>query len=251
MKISPNCYAVTGLAATPPWIVNAGFAVGSETTLIVDTGMNTHAAQTIAGYAKAVRPQNKLIVINSEPHFDHIGGNSYFARQGIDIYGHPKIKRTAIEFAAEKAAYRLSITNSARLSEGEEEVVFAETDLANPNEPLNPEMHFDLGGISAEVLATPGHTPLNMSIYIPAEKVLFCGDCIVGGYIPNLEAGMREEWHKWHSSLDQVEELAPNIVVPGHGNVLSGDEIGIGIQRMRRFIRESIASGTAPTHAKS
>ena len=40
MKISARCYAVTGLAYSPPWSVNAGFITGEEVTLIVDTGGN-------------------------------------------------------------------------------------------------------------------------------------------------------------------------------------------------------------------
>lgn len=44
-------------------------------TLIVDTGGNTLAAQTIHGYGCAARPANKLRAINTEKHFDHIGGD--------------------------------------------------------------------------------------------------------------------------------------------------------------------------------
>ena len=56
MKISKTSYAITGLGAIPPWVVNAGFIVGQPKTLIIDTGMNRLAAQTIHGYAMAVRP---------------------------------------------------------------------------------------------------------------------------------------------------------------------------------------------------
>ncbi len=40
MRLSNRCYAVTGLAYQLPWVVNAGFIVGDEETLIVDTGAN-------------------------------------------------------------------------------------------------------------------------------------------------------------------------------------------------------------------
>ncbi|MFK7804979.1 MAG: MBL fold metallo-hydrolase, partial [Anaerolineae bacterium] len=92
MKVTESCYAVTGLGAVPPWAVNAGIIVGSSKTLIIDTGANALAAQTIYGYATAIRPENKLIVFNCEPHFDHIGGNSFFQGLDIDIFGHPDIQ---------------------------------------------------------------------------------------------------------------------------------------------------------------
>ena len=78
MKISQHCYLISGLSVEPPWTVNAGFIVGRHTTLIVDTGSNYLSAQTIYGYALCAKPGNKLIVVNTEPHFDHIGGNSFF-----------------------------------------------------------------------------------------------------------------------------------------------------------------------------
>ena len=44
MRLSPRCFAVTGLAYIPPWSVNAGFVAGEHTTLVVDTGANALAA---------------------------------------------------------------------------------------------------------------------------------------------------------------------------------------------------------------
>ena len=70
MKISQNCYAITGLAAESPWAVNAGFIVGDTTTLIVDTGSNYLTAQSIFGYSHSVKPDNSCKVVNTELHFD-------------------------------------------------------------------------------------------------------------------------------------------------------------------------------------
>jgi len=75
MKISQKCYAITGLAAEPPWAVNAGFIVGDTITLIVDTGSNYLTAQSIFGYAHSIKSDNSCKVVNTELHFDHIGGN--------------------------------------------------------------------------------------------------------------------------------------------------------------------------------
>ena len=94
MRISRHCYAITGLASVLPWTVNAGIIAGDAITLVVDTGANTQAARTIYGYAKSVRTDNRLLVVNTERHLDHIGGNSLFHEQGVDIYGHQGIART-------------------------------------------------------------------------------------------------------------------------------------------------------------
>ena len=98
-----------------------------------------------------------------------------------------------------------------------------------------------------DVLATPGHTSINQAIYNLTENVLFCADCIVTHYIPNLEAGTIVEWHAWLTSLDMIEQLAPVTVVPGHGSVMRGEEVAIQITRMRGFIERAIEQEKAPT----
>ena len=89
MRLSERCYAVTGLGYSPPWCVNAGIVAGDNLSLVVDSGANTLAAQTIFGYASAVRPDNQLRVINTEKHFDHIGGNAFFLDRGIEVWARP------------------------------------------------------------------------------------------------------------------------------------------------------------------
>lgn len=73
MKISKSCYGITGLSAETPWAVNSGFVVGDHSTLIIDTGSNYLSAQTIFGYSTGIKQDNKSLVVNTEPHFDHIG----------------------------------------------------------------------------------------------------------------------------------------------------------------------------------
>ncbi len=247
MQLSPTSYAVTGLGAIPPWVVNAGFVVGQEKTIIIDTGMNLLAGQTIYGYASAVRADNEMIVVNCEPHFDHIGGNGFFRSRGIDIYGHPDIQRTHPQFQGEKDEYNQSILNATRQKKQETDAFFLDTAVTNPNCPLKPGDSFDLGGVIVEILATPGHTPINCSVYNPTDQVLFCADCIVTHYIPNLEAGTANDWQAWLKSLDLIEALAPQIIVPGHGNVITGGAIAQEIERMRHIISEALEQGRAPT----
>ena len=247
MQISETSYAVTGLGATPPWVVNSGFIVGKEKTLIVDTGMNLLAAQTIYGYATSIRPKNQLLAVNLEPHFDHIGGNSFFHSQGVNIYGHAGIKRTEEDFQATKDEYNQSILNPVRNNQYEADAFFVGTDVVNPTHSVAGGDKFDLGDIEVEILATPGHTALNLSVYNPRDEVLFCGDCIVSAYLPNLETGIVNDWRSWLESLDVIEALAPKIISPGHGNIIRGSEVQTEISRMRGIIREAIAQNKAPT----
>jgi len=247
MRLSNRCYAVTGLGYSAPWCVNAGFVTGDDLTVVVDTGGNALAAQTIHGYASAATCGNQLRVVNTEKHFDHIGGNGFFRERGIDVWGHAGSVRTAAEFEAEIAEFNDRIPNPARRARGEARAFFHRTHVVNPNRQIHGDTRFDLGGCTVEILLTPGHTATNLSVWVPTDGVLFTGDCLISEYLPNLDAGTPADWQTWLESLQRIEVLKPAIVVPGHGPVARGDEIQLILDTVRRVIQESIARGYSPT----
>jgi glyoxylase-like metal-dependent hydrolase (beta-lactamase superfamily II) len=251
MRISERCYALTGLGYLTPWSVNAGFIVGSETTLIVDTGACALSAATIHGYASAARAGNRLAVINTEPHFDHIGGNSYFRDRGIDVHGHVKIQRTEDQFRAEVDGFNEAIGNPARRAGGDAGAFYSGTRLENPNCPIASETSLDLGGCTVEIVFTPGHTPANLSVWAPSDGVLFCGDCLIGGYLPNLDAGGVPEWQEWLRSLHRIQRLMPSAVIPGHGPVATGAEVAPMIASGRSVLEQAIVNGCSPTSQRA
>ena len=247
MRLTAHCFAVTGLAYATPWCVNSGFVAGEETTLIVDAGGNTLAAQTIHGYATAVRPANKLILINTEKHFDHIGGNGFFRDLGIEIWGHPELARTQEEFQAEIDEINSAIRDPARRQRNEARAFFYGTRLALPEHSVHTSQSFSLGGLNAEVLFTPGHTRTNLSVWVPREGVLFTGDCVVREYLPNLDAGAPADWQLWLESLDRIQALNPEFVVSGHGPVARRADIPSTLDAVRGILREALRRGCSPT----
>jgi glyoxylase-like metal-dependent hydrolase (beta-lactamase superfamily II) len=247
MRLSNRCFAVTGLGYRAPWSVNAGFITGDETTLIIDTGANAAAAATIHGYATTARPSNRLLALDTERHFDHIGGNGYFRARGIDVYGHASIQRTEDEFRAEISEFNGEISNPARRSRQESQVFYHGASLANPNRPITEDFRMELGNCEIEVLLTPGHTPSNISVYAPSDGALYCGDCLTNGYLPNLDAGPIDDWRVWLKSLERIAELAPRIIVTGHGPVATGDEVPRMLERVREILQQSIEAGRSPT----
>ena len=236
MRLSDRCYAVTGLGYSPPWSVNAGIVAGDLLTLAVDTGGNTLAAQLIYGYASAVRLGNQLRVINTEKHFDHIGGNAFFLERGIEVWGHSGIRRTPGEFQEEIAGFNAAIPNAARRQRGEASAFFWQTRMANPNRQIETDTCFDLGGLTAEILLTPGHTPTNLSVWVPQDRVVFTGDCLIREYLPNLDAGTPSDWQTWLESTGTPRGTAA-------GNRGSGPRAGCS----RR--RSGISSGDGPSGA--
>ncbi|HEX3045988.1 MAG TPA: hypothetical protein VHY08_14620, partial [Bacillota bacterium] len=88
----------------------------------------------------------------------------------------------------------------------------------------------------------------NLSVFVPAEGVLYCGDCIVDRFIPNLEEGKLSDWETWRTSLAKIENIAPRIVIPGHGAVISErSNIKREIARIKKILDKAIKTGIAPT----
>jgi cyclase len=240
MRLSPSCYAVTGLGYSAPWSVNAGIISGEHTTLIVDTGGCALSAATVHGYARAVALGNAIRAINTEPHFDHIGGNSYVSRFGVEIWGHAAIQRTQEEFRHEIQEFNDAIPDRARRDANEAEVFFSATHLKLPDHAITADTTFDLGSCSVEILLTPGHTPANLCVWHALDRVLMCGDTLVNGYAPNLTAGSPADWETWLRSLDRIAALNPQTVLPGHGPVATGDDVSRLIDRHRRFLTAAL-----------
>lgn len=245
MKLTRRCHAALGLACIPPWTVNAGLVAGDRRTLIVDTGYGSAAALTLLGYAGALRPDNDLVAVVTEPHLDHILGVAALRDRGVEVYGHAAVARRPDDLKLEIAEYAGCIADPAR--RGEAHLPFAGTRVAPPSHPLAAEAQLDLGGATAEILFTPGHTPANLSVHVPEERVLFSGDCLVEGYLPNLEAGGPGEWRSWLASLDRIAALHPDVIVPGHGMPLQGAAVAAGIDRVRLVLERAIQTGRPPT----
>ncbi len=199
------------------------------------------------GYATAARPENRIRVLNTEKHFDHIGGNAAFRAQGIEIWGHHALARTAAEFQSEIAEFNDAIPNPKRRAAGEAAAFFHATQLTNPDHAIDQDTRFDLGNCTVEILLTPGHTPTNISAWVPSDGVLYTGDCLIAEYIPNLDAGTAVDWQTWLTSIDRLEALQPAAVVMGHGPVAHGTQVGAVIERVRSVLREAIANGHSPT----
>lgn len=240
MQLSKHCHALTGFAYVPPWSVNAGFVAGESRTLIVDTGPTALAAATILGYAQAARPGNALLAIDTERHLDHVAGNELLRSRGIDVYGHPSIDRTDEEYASDVAEFCRSVPDPRRRAAGEGQIPFAGTRIARPNVLVQSEAALDLGGLAVQVLLVPGHTPANLIVWVAEEGVLFAGDTVVSDYLPNLESGGPADWLLWLAALDRIEGLRPDTLVPGHGRVLRGGEIGVEIARVRGVLEAAL-----------
>jgi cyclase len=99
---------------------------------------------------------------------------------------------------------------------------------------------FYLGKHTIHILQMPGHTSFMTAVYIPEEKVVFTADNLIWEMPIMFEATP----FRWLSSLEKLEKLDVDRIVPGHGGVC--DKTRIPVMRDNiTFLIDSVENGIA------
>ncbi len=205
---------------------------GREKALLIDTGLGVAKLHDFVRRLTSL----PLIVVNTHGHPDHAGGNYQFK----SVYAHP------LEFAAIKqVGTRESRSRMAEtMVKGapatdmvtiEEAVRMPEAELL----PVKDGQVFDLGGRKIEVIETPGHTPGEIVLLDPANRILFTGDnnnILVWLFLPTC---MPLEVYLQSLRKLQQREGEFDVIMPGHGLPLPKSFVGEQITCV-----ENILNGT-------
>src|ERR1043166_5015571 len=70
---------------------NAGFVIGDEAVVVVDTFENASAAQALLGEIRMLTKLPIKFVVNTHYHLDHVAGNAVFAKEGAAIVAHHNV----------------------------------------------------------------------------------------------------------------------------------------------------------------
>lgn len=144
--------------------------IGEEKALLWDTGTG------IGDMKKLVSELTDLevIVLNSHTHYDHVGGNYQFETiyglntEFTDKNAHGKTHEVAKEFISGDWVWKETPASFSK--EKYESKPFKITKYVKHQDQI------DLGGITLEILQTPGHTPDAICLLDKANRILFTGD---------------------------------------------------------------------------
>lgn len=184
--------------------------IGQRDTALVDTGYCSHAEQTVALVQDALAGRPLDRVLNTHLHSDHCGGNAALQRAWPAL-------RTAIPPGQSAHVrhwdpYALSYTPT-----GQECPQFRFDTLLEPGSCVL------LGDKPWQVHAAPGHDPHSVVLFEPQGRVLISADALwqngFGVVFPELEGD--SAFAEVAATLDVIEALAPQVVIPGHGPVFT------------------------------
>jgi glyoxylase-like metal-dependent hydrolase (beta-lactamase superfamily II) len=95
--------------------------------------------------------------------------------------------------------------------------VNGETHLVEADQWIDKETSVTVGGVLFELKPVgPSHTPEDIVIYMPSEKVLFAGDVVFRSRIPYV--GQADSKH-WIAAMDSLLAYDTSVIVPGHGAI--------------------------------
>lgn len=70
------------------------------------------------------------------------------------------------------------------------------------------------------VVHTPGHAADHVCFWDDDARALYAGDMVIAGTTVLIPAGRGGNLRHYLASLDRLIDLAPDVVYPGHGNVI-------------------------------
>jgi len=191
-KIAQNVYVETGFEGA-----NCGFVVTEEGVVMIES---PQIPKSSLQWREEIAKHGRVrYLINTEPHDDHFAGNYYF--EGT-VVGHEGTREAILK---------------ARMDRFPRGIVPPEKDFHfRPSTiTLSQRMTLYVGKHTFKLINMPGHTPYQVAVYIPEEKVVFTSDNVVG-HMAYMDQSSPQDWL---ASLKQLEQLDAEYYVPGHGDV--------------------------------
>ena len=254
----------TGMVDGGWHICNSSIIDMGEKTLVMDTGLCPQSASDLKNAAIRLTGRTPRYVINSHWHEDHVRGNQVF--QEASILSSPETRKMLTTKGKENAeliyanaknqidAMRQLLANGTK-----SERMFARTGIGYYQGILQghpmlqitpPDVTFDgdatLHGRERKVELKQfknAHSESDIVLFLPDEKILFCGDLCYIGWHPCIDMG---DVVNLMNVMDELRRLGPNIVVPAHGPPGSVKDLEMMkeyIQTLMGLVKKVVNSG--------
>jgi glyoxylase-like metal-dependent hydrolase (beta-lactamase superfamily II) len=191
---------------------------GKNSTALVDTGYCTHSDQTLALVKSSLKDRPLDHIINTHLHSDHCGGNAALQTT------YNAVNSTVQTHIPYGLARHVADWNEVALS-------YQPTGQSCPRFTFQYTMqHGDevqLGDSKWQVHAAPGHDQHSIILFEPETRTLISADSLwqngFGVVFQELEG--ERAFGEVAQTLDVIERLNPQTVIPGHGAVFADDEV--------------------------
>lgn len=185
---------------------NLSFVITDDGVVVMNSGDNYLLAQSLHEEIKKLtnQPVKFVVLENSQGHA--MLGSNYWQAQGAKIIAH---KEAAKIIETDGAQILNSMRNRAR------DKAF-KTELFKPDIIVDEKYELNLGTWKLEVIYQGlSHSPGDLSLWIPAKKLVISGDVAFHERMPPLFDDTNTA--AWLETWTRFESLKAEYVIPGHG----------------------------------
>ncbi len=235
-QVTPHTYYAEGAVAlgsplNQNFISNAGVVVAPEGVVVIDSLGSPALAKRLIDEIKTITDKPIQYVIVTHYHADHVYGLQAFRDIGATIIAQEQGR-----------VYLNSATAKQRLEESRESLapwINEQTELQAADQWVGQDQSMMLAGWQFDLLKVgPAHTPDDLAIYVPQERVLFAGDLMFQGRIPFVGTANSAGWI---ASLEHLLTIDPAAVIPGHGPHSTDPAVDLKFTRnYLQFLRDSM-----------
>jgi glyoxylase-like metal-dependent hydrolase (beta-lactamase superfamily II) len=212
--VSPGVFAFVGeigarTVGNQGLNANIGLVETNEGNVLIDSGATWLGAEQIERAAKKVSNRPIRWVINTGGQDHRWLGNGFFQKQQATVIAHELAKKDMESRGGDQLAALQALLGAAA----------SQTQAAMPNQWLKGATNtLVLGGKQFLLLSSGGgHTPGDLMVWLPDNKVLFSGDIV---YLDRLLSVLPVSNTKaWLKALESIERLDALKIVPGHGKI--------------------------------
>lgn len=213
-QVSPSAWFVQGQsalgsAANQNFISNAGFVVTPAGVVVIDALGSPALGERLLAEIRKITDKPVTHVILTHYHADHVYGLQSFKAVGARVIAH-QAGREYLNSDTARLRLQASRTELAPWIDDKTRLVEADEWFDGPRDLV-------VGGVLLKIVPVgPAHTPEDVVIYLPSEKVLFAGDIVFRNRIPFV--GQADSRH-WIRAMDQLLAFDAKVIVPGHGGL--------------------------------
>jgi alkyl sulfatase BDS1-like metallo-beta-lactamase superfamily hydrolase len=240
--IAPGVLEVAEGIYMAPGFGNTFLVVTPDGNVVIDTSLSLFA-QSHVDALRAVAAGPVRYIVLTHGHSDHTGGVRLWREAGTEVIAqsaqteflHYDVRlggvlghRSFEQFSVLLGLPSLPFRDPDALVENYGAELLATTTFDRFCE-------FRLGGLTFQLVHTPGETYDHLSVWIPEYRIAFTGDNIYGSF-PNLYTlrGTKPRWAlDYIESLEHVQTWQPEILAPSHENPTYG--VDANRERLRRY----------------
>lgn len=235
VKINERVYALLGPMGQPSkhnqgYMVNSTVIIGEQGVILVDTGSTDEIGRHLAKVIAKITPKPVTHIINTHHHGDHVLGNIAFP--GAEILSSEQCKALVEKTGEEWVQIMESLVGRKfpNTRPVPATVTFSEDTASDRS----------LQGVKMLLWVPHGsHTPGDMMVYLPDDKVLIGGDVLVNTTVPVLRDG---NVRNWIGALARVQDFDARTIVPGHGPLMTKADVA-GLHKLLASFYAGVEAG--------